>query len=145
MIFITALRFVSPILKSRWTWAAGTVLTSLIMTSGYMFTRIRGTPFNGGNGQWIAPGYQNQYGQETQVIAMICMSCEARVRDVTDTILLDGLLSAAFLMLTVVTPYTVSSKRQKAQVYLWSIVIFIMYSVLISIFRVKNRGKPIFN
>ncbi|KAJ3489078.1 hypothetical protein NLI96_g2379 [Meripilus lineatus] len=125
LLFATTLRFVAPILKSRWSWAAGTVLTSLVMTSGYMFTRIRNAPFTGGNGQWIAPGYQNQFGQETQVIAMIY-----------------GLLAAAFLMLTVVTPYTVSPKRQKAQVYLWSIVIFIMYSVLISLFKVKNRGYP---
>jgi len=122
---VATLRFVSPVLKSKWTWAIGTVLTSLVMTSGYMFTRIRGVPWSGGNGQWIAPGYQNQFGQETQVVAMIY-----------------GLLASAFLMLTVVTPYTRSPSRQKAQVYLWSIVIFIMYSVLLSLFRVKNKGYP---
>ncbi|THH33922.1 hypothetical protein EUX98_g246 [Antrodiella citrinella] len=113
------------VLKNKWTWAVGTVLTSLVMTSGYMFTRIRGAPWSGGNGQWIAPGYQNQFGQETQVVAMIY-----------------GLLASAFLMLTVVTPYTTSPSRQKAQVYLWSVVIFIMYSVLLSLFRVKNKGYP---
>jgi hypothetical protein len=42
------------------------------MTSGYMFTRIRGAPYSGPNGAWIAQGYQNQYGQEVQVIAMVC-------------------------------------------------------------------------
>ncbi|KAI0797905.1 oligosaccharyl transferase subunit OST3/OST6 family [Abortiporus biennis] len=125
LLSLASIRFIAPVLKNRWTWAIGTVLTVLVMTSGYMFTRIRGVPFSGGNGQWIAPGYQNQFGQETQVIAMIY-----------------GLLASAFLMLTVITPYTQSPKRQKAQVYLWSIVIFIMYSVLISIFRVKNRGYP---
>ncbi|TCD71887.1 oligosaccharyl transferase subunit ost3/OST6 [Steccherinum ochraceum] len=125
VILIAALRFVGPILQWKWTWALGTVLTSLVMTSGYMFTRIRGAPWTGGNGQWIAPGYQNQFGQETQVVAMIY-----------------GLLASAFLMLTVVTPYTSSPSRQKAQVYLWSIVIFIMYSVLLSLFRVKNKGYP---
>lgn len=141
LLFATTLRFVAPILKSRWSWAAGTVLTSLVMTSGYMFTRIRNAPFTGGNGQWIAPGYQNQFGQETQVIAMICRCYTTRCRSHHRlTGLPDGLLAAAFLMLTVVTPYTVSPKRQKAQVYLWSIVIFIMYSVLISLFKVKNRG-----
>ncbi len=74
LIAITTLRFISPVLKSRWTWAIITILTTLIMTSGYMFTRIRGVPYSGGGGQWIAGGYQNQYGQETQVIAMICVS-----------------------------------------------------------------------
>ncbi|KAI0079940.1 oligosaccharyl transferase subunit OST3/OST6 family [Panus rudis PR-1116 ss-1] len=125
LISLASLRFVAPVLKSRWTWAVVTVIVSLVMTSGYMFTRIRNSPFSGGNGQWIAPGYQNQFGQETQVIAMIY-----------------GLLAAAFLMLTIVTPLTTSPSRQRVQVYLWSIVIFIMYSVLLSIFRVKNRGYP---
>jgi len=122
---VATIRIIYPILQNRWTWALGTILTTLIMTSGYMFTRIRGVPFSGGDGQWIAPGYQNQFGQETQVVAMIY-----------------GLLGGAFLMLTVITPYTASPARQKAQVYLWSIVIFIMYSVLLSLFRVKNRGYP---
>lgn len=66
------LRFVSPILHSRWTWAVGTISTSLVMTGGYMFTRIRSVPYTGGDGQWIAPGYQNQYGQEVWVVAGIC-------------------------------------------------------------------------
>lgn len=61
-----------PILHSRWVWAGVTVITSLVMTSGFMFTRIRGVPFNGRNGDWIAAGYQNQYGQEVQVITIIC-------------------------------------------------------------------------
>ncbi|KAH8106976.1 oligosaccharyl transferase subunit OST3/OST6 family [Cristinia sonorae] len=125
VLFISSLRFLTPVFTSKWTWAAGTVITSLVMTSGYMFTRIRGAPWSGGNGNWIAPGYQNQFGQETQVVAMIY-----------------GLLAASFLMLTVVTPYTTSPSRQKLQVYLWTIVIFIMFSVLLSLFRVKNRGYP---
>jgi hypothetical protein len=43
------------------------------MTSGYMFTRIRNTPFIGGDGSWIAGGFQNQYGQEVQIVALVCM------------------------------------------------------------------------
>ena len=74
---VAALRFVSPILKSRWTWAAITVLTSLVMTSGYMFVRIRGMPYTGPNGAWVAGGYQSQFGQEVQVVAMICRSLHA--------------------------------------------------------------------
>lgn len=143
VIFAVTLRFIAPILQSRWTWAAGTVLTILIMTAGHMFTRIRGAPNSGPNGQWIAPGYQNQFGQETQVVAMTC-TCPSNKRGGTMLInvFLDGLLGSAILMLTVVTPYTSSPRRQRAQVYLWSFVIFIMYSVLVSLFRVKNRGKP---
>lgn len=72
----------------------------------------------------------------------LCVSCYfvQYVHSSNIRFLSDGLLASAFLMLTVVTPYTTSPSRQKAQVYLWSIVIFIMYSVLLSLFRMKNRG-----
>lgn len=70
--FALLLRFIAPVLQNRWTWAVVTIVTSLTMTSGYMFTRIRNSPFQGGGGAWISPGYQNQFGQEVQVIAMIC-------------------------------------------------------------------------
>lgn len=56
---------------SRWTWALGVVLTMLTFTSGHMFVKIRGMP-NTMRGQWIAGGYQNQYGAEVTVIAGIC-------------------------------------------------------------------------
>lgn len=70
--FLACIRHVLPVLQSRWMWAALTVGVSLVMTSGFMFVRIRGMPFTGGDGNWIASGYSNQYGQETQVVAMIC-------------------------------------------------------------------------
>jgi oligosaccharyltransferase complex subunit gamma len=69
---LLAVRFLSPVVQSKWTWAAVTVLVSLVMTSGFMFTRIRGVPYSGGNGNWIAQGYQNQFGQEVQVVSFIC-------------------------------------------------------------------------
>ncbi|KAJ8589594.1 hypothetical protein M405DRAFT_852110 [Rhizopogon salebrosus TDB-379] len=118
-------RFIKPVLQSRWVWAAGTVLTSLIMTSGYMFTRIRGVPYVGPNGSWIAQGYQNQFGQEVQVVAMVY-----------------GVLAASFLMLIVVTPRQMSAGRQRTQVYLWTAVNFIVFNILVSLFRVKNPGYP---
>lgn len=71
LFFLVTLPLVAPFLQNRWVWAAGSIVTSLIMTSGYMFTRIRGMPMTSG-GQWIAAGYQSQYGQETQVVAAIC-------------------------------------------------------------------------
>ncbi|KAK7054860.1 oligosaccharyl transferase subunit ost3/OST6 [Paramarasmius palmivorus] len=123
--FALTLRFIAPILQSRWTWAAITVLTSLVMTGGYMFTRIRGVPYTGADGGWIAGGYQNQFGQEVQVVALIY-----------------GTLSFAFLMLIMIVPYQSSPSRQRLQVYLWSGVILLVYSVLVTLFKVKNRGYP---
>jgi hypothetical protein len=53
----------------------------------------------------------------------------------------DGLLALSFLMLIIVIPYQLSPVRQRAQVYLWSAIILIIYSVLVSLFRMKNRGN----
>ncbi|CAK5277409.1 unnamed protein product, partial [Mycena citricolor] len=125
LTFALTLRFISPILQSRWTWAVGTIIMSLVMTSGYMFTRIRGTPFIGGDGSWIAGGYSNQYGQEVQVVSIIY-----------------GTLGFAFLMLTMVIPYQTSGQRQRFQIYLWSTIIMLVYSILLVVFRLKNRGYP---
>ena len=44
-------------------------------------------------------------------------------------------------MLISITPRQTSPHRQRLQVYLWTGVIMIVYSVLLSLFRVKNRGK----
>ncbi|KDQ60806.1 hypothetical protein JAAARDRAFT_55541 [Jaapia argillacea MUCL 33604] len=118
------LRFIAPILKSRWTWAILTVVTSTVMTSGYMFTRIRGMPYSA-NGQWIAPGFQTQYGQEVQVVSMIY-----------------GLLGLSFVMLITVAPKQKSPQRQRTQIYLWTIVSLVVFAILVSLFRVKNRGYP---
>ncbi|KIY70929.1 oligosaccharyl transferase subunit OST3/OST6 family [Cylindrobasidium torrendii FP15055 ss-10] len=123
--FLSLLRWVGPFLQNKWVWAAGTIFTSLVMTSGYMFTQIRGVPFTGPNGSWVAAGYQNMYGQEVQVISLIY-----------------GTLALSFLMLTAVVPYQTSPGRQRVQVYLWTFVIMLVYSVLIALFKVKNRGYP---
>jgi len=120
-----AIQFLAPVLRNRWTWAVITVLISLVMTSGYMFTRIRGMPNTSPDGSWIAQGFQTQYGQETTVVAALY-----------------GLLSASFLMLTLVAPLQTSPTRQRIQVYLWSGIIFVLFSILVSFFRVKNRGYP---
>ena len=67
-------RFIRPVIHNRWVWATGTVIVSLVMTSGFMFARIRGAPYVGHDGSWIAGGYQNQFGQEVQVVSMTCRS-----------------------------------------------------------------------
>ncbi|KAI6099872.1 hypothetical protein EDD16DRAFT_1763999 [Pisolithus croceorrhizus] len=55
-------RFIRPVLQNRWVWAANTILLSTIMTSGYMFTRIR---------VGLRQGFQTQYGQEVQVVSLL--------------------------------------------------------------------------
>jgi oligosaccharyltransferase complex subunit gamma len=141
LAFVVTLRFITPILQNRWTWAVGTVITSLIMTSGYMFTRIRGMPYTAANGQWIASGHQNQFGQETHVIALICEHRHVLASFHKLSGITDGLLAMSFLMLILVAPLQASSSRQRMQIYLWTGVIMIIYSILLSLFRMKNRGK----
>ena len=73
--FLLALRFIIPILASRWIWALLITVACVIFTSGIMFVRIRSSPWvgSGKNGpSWIAGGYQNMYGVEVQGIAGIC-------------------------------------------------------------------------
>ena len=112
------------------------------MTSGHMFTRIRGSPYTDGNGQWIAAGFQNQFGQEVHVVALICGCACARHKTIMLTFdTTDGLLAFAFLMLIMITPYQSSPQRQRLQIYLWTGVIMIIYSVLVSLFKLKNRGR----
>ena len=67
--------FFSSYILSRWTWALVSIVSSLVFTSGFMFTRIRNVPFaqNTREGpQWIAAGYQSQFGAETWVVATLC-------------------------------------------------------------------------
>lgn len=139
LAFAVTLRFVAPILQSRWTWGIVSILTSLIMTSGFMFTRIRNTPFMGPDGGWIAGGYQNQFGQEVQVLSIVC-ACTLLSHSDLCLFCLDGTLGFAFLMLIMVIPYQTSAQRQRFQIYLWSAVIMLVYSILVVIFKVKNRG-----
>jgi hypothetical protein len=69
-----AYTYLGNVIFSRWTWAFGVVLTILTFTSGYMFVKIRAMPTTM-RGQWIAGGYQNQYGMETTVISGVCEYC----------------------------------------------------------------------
>jgi hypothetical protein len=79
-VLLTAVgaKFVIPLLLNKWFWAILSIATILVMTSGFMFVRIRGVPYitvdqQSGRTRWVAGGAQNQYGMETQVVAGICM------------------------------------------------------------------------
>jgi len=122
---ILLLRSISPIIQNKWSWAFVTVVIMLIMTSGFMYALIRGVPFSGPNGEWIAAGYQNQVGKEVHLISFIY-----------------GLLSFSLLMLILVVPHQSSPQKQRMQIFIWTGVTVILYSVLVSLFKIKNRGYP---
>jgi len=54
----------------------------------------------------------------------------------------DGLLSFATISLALKVPRITDPKTQQVAVIVWSGVIFVMYSFLLSVFRMKNGGYP---
>jgi len=73
---VVAWPYVLPIVQSRNVWAAISLISILLFTSGHMFNRIRGVPYVSGDGKggisYFASGFQNQFGMETQIVAAMC-------------------------------------------------------------------------
>jgi len=70
--------YLLPLLQSRNLWAAVSLIAILLFTSGHMFNHIRKVPYVAGDGkggiQYFAPGFQSQFGMESQILAAICKS-----------------------------------------------------------------------
>lgn len=68
--------YLLPLIQSRIIWGVFCVVFILTFTSGYMWNKIKNAPYIavGQNGavSWVASGYQNQLGIESQVVAGIC-------------------------------------------------------------------------
>lgn len=54
----------------------------------------------------------------------------------------DGVLSFCVISLAVKVPRIADSRTQQVAVFVWGVVLFLMYSFLLSIFRIKNGGYP---
>lgn len=67
-----------PLIQSRIIWGTGSLVLILTFTSGHMWNKIKNAPYvqagEGGKMTWIAGGFQNQLGMESQVIGGICKS-----------------------------------------------------------------------
>lgn len=68
--------YILPILQNRNLWAAISLITILLFTSGHMFNHIRKVPYVSGDGKggisYFAGGFSNQFGLETQIVAAMC-------------------------------------------------------------------------
>lgn len=99
-----------------------------------------------GNGKggvsYFAGGFSNQYGLETQIVAAMCKLSQQNADVQTNIIDLDGLLSFATIALALKVPRISDPKTQQVAVLVWGGVIFVMYSFLLSVFRIKNGGYP---
>lgn len=113
-----------------------------------MFNYIRKVPYvaNDGKGgiSYFAGGFQNQFGLETQIVAAMCKYSRpiALTRCAKLTVMLDGVLSFATISLALKVPRMANAQSQQIAVFVWAGVILVMYSFLLSVFRVKNGGYP---
>jgi len=129
LVAALAAPFILPLLQNKWVWAMFSIGTSLIMISGLMFVRIRGNPYvamgRDGKAEWIASGFQNQFGMETHVVAFIY-----------------GMLSLSCLALIIFAPRLTSAWKQQTVIIVWSGIATVVFSVLLSFFRLKNPSYP---
>ncbi|CAK4031737.1 related to OST3-oligosaccharyltransferase gamma subunit [Lecanosticta acicola] len=128
--FLTvAAPYIWPIISNRNLWAAISLIAVLLFTSGHMFNHIRHVPYVGGDGKggvsYFAGGFQNQFGLETQIVAAMY-----------------GVLSFATISLALKVPRMADPRSQQIAVLVWGGVLLVMYSFLLSVFRVKNGGYP---
>ncbi|KAI9888751.1 MAG: oligosaccharyl transferase subunit ost3/OST6 [Vezdaea aestivalis] len=120
--------YMLPVIQNRNVWAAFSLLSILLFTSGHMFNHIRKVPYVGGNGKnidYFAGGFSNQFGMETQIVAAMY-----------------GVLAFSAIALALKVPRIADPKQQQVAVILWTAVMVGMYSFLLSVFRVKNGGYP---
>lgn len=115
-----------------------------------MFNQIRNVPYmmNDAQGRisYIAGGFSNQFGLETQIIAMICEFCQYSFpffgEFVADFIFLDALLSFAVISLGFKMPMIKDPKKQYLAIIVWNLVLLAAFSFLMNIFKQKNGGYP---
>lgn len=121
--------YVLPVIQNRTLWAAITLISILLFTSGHMFNQIRGVPYVAGDGRggisYFASGFQNQYGLETQIVAAMY-----------------GVLALSGISLAIKVPRITDPKTQGIALVAWAGILFAVYSLLLSIFRGKNPGYP---
>lgn len=77
-LFTVLSPYVLPIVQNRNIWAAVSLISILLFTSGHMFNHIRRVPYVVGDGKggisYFAGGFSMQFGMETQIVAAICES-----------------------------------------------------------------------
>ncbi|KAF2142901.1 uncharacterized protein K452DRAFT_225821 [Aplosporella prunicola CBS 121167] len=121
--------YLLPVIQNRNLWAAVSLIAVLLFTSGHMFNHIRKVPYVAGDGHgglsYFAGGFQNQFGMETQIVAAMY-----------------GILSFAAISLALKVPRIANPKAQQTAVVVWSGILFLMYSFLLSVFRIKNGSYP---
>ncbi|KAG0212095.1 oligosaccharyl transferase subunit ost3/OST6 [Mortierella sp. GBA30] len=103
--------------------------TIFIMISGHMWNQIRHPPYTmpgrDGSPGFIAAGFQNQFGLETQIVAVMY------------AVLCSGVIS-----LISSVPRIENPAKQRVAVWIWMAIFGIMFSILLQFFRLKNPAYP---
>ncbi|KAI8387500.1 hypothetical protein BD560DRAFT_382710 [Blakeslea trispora] len=111
------------------TWTVISIGIILVMTSGYMWNRIRQPAFflPGKNGEinYIAAGFSSQLGAESQIIASVY-----------------GVLAFSLIALITSVPKLEDPLRQRIGIYIWLACLIFIFSALLGIFKIKNGGYP---
>ncbi|CDH55709.1 dolichyl-diphosphooligosaccharide-proteinglycotransferase [Lichtheimia corymbifera JMRC:FSU:9682] len=122
-------RHFSLVFHHKNTWAAFSILFILIMISGQMWNQIRNPPYvmPGPNGKmnFVAGGFQQQLGLESRIVAAIY-----------------GILAMATVALAVFVPKIKDKQHQRISTYVWVMCIFIVFSGLMNLFKLKNGAYP---
>ncbi|KAF9924003.1 oligosaccharyl transferase subunit ost3/OST6 [Mortierella alpina] len=117
------------IFGSKYIWSAGSMFIIFVMISGHMWNQIRNPPYTvpGRDGRpgFIAQGFQNQFGLETQIVAVLYAA-----------------LTGSVIALIAVVPRIENPLSQRIAVWVSMGLFAFMFSVLIQVFRVKNPGYP---
>lgn len=125
----TAGPYLLPIIQNRQVWATGTMIAILLFISGHMFNHIRKVPYVSSDGKggvtYIAPGFQNQYGLETQIVATLY-----------------GIMSFCTIALVTRVPRIANRRTQTLTALAIVAVMFVTNSFILRIFRIKNSGYP---
>ncbi|KAE8259352.1 hypothetical protein A4X13_0g1074 [Tilletia indica] len=119
---------VLSLLGHRTLWVFISLVIIITMNSGLMWVNIRGAPYmmptqNGV--KMIADGFSNQYGAESHILSALY-----------------AMLAVSVVALTIYVPAQRDATRQRAGVYIWSAIFLGTFSLLISVFRIKNPGYP---
>lgn len=115
--------------KSRILWAGISILSVLLLTTGYMFNQIRNTPYinenSSGKISYFLPGQQQQLGVETNIVSFVY-----------------GFLSLLVIVLIKKAPELKNNSVNLFAVALVSVLILVFYSALLCIFGLKGMGYP---
>ncbi|KAF9293788.1 hypothetical protein BKA57DRAFT_453019 [Linnemannia elongata] len=117
------------IFTSKYFWSTISMIIIFVMISGHMWNQIRNPPYSmptqQGRSGFIASGFQNQFGLETQIIAVLY-----------------SLLTGATIGLIAVVPRIENTVGQRAAVWVCMGMFTLVFSILIQVFKLKNPGYP---